>query len=237
MGLARDLVDLESLLRANRVDPFVSVERSGLLETPDADEVLSAIRRAGFSDAARVMLLCLQALRIQDDNMGPNLINAELVTTLPPEMPGLARATGQVMREMLRPPVDEVILLGYELSDPQMINLLVNASLHGANVIMICDRSRGSAQRILDRWPKAVRMPRVYQDSQREDATPYASMHAKCLLVDGVDLLITSANFTFHGLHGNVEIGVRLSGPPANEARQIFSYLVERRIVEETDSS
>jgi phosphatidylserine/phosphatidylglycerophosphate/cardiolipin synthase-like enzyme len=58
-------------------------------------------------------------------------------------------------------------------------------------------------------------------------------MHAKCLLVDGNDLLITSANFTFHGLHGNVEIGVRLSGPPASEARKIFSYLVEHGLVEE----
>jgi len=58
-------------------------------------------------------------------------------------------------------------------------------------------------------------------------------MHAKCLLVDGTDLLITSANFTFHGLQGNVEIGVRLSGPPAAEARKIFSYLIERGVVEE----
>jgi len=58
-------------------------------------------------------------------------------------------------------------------------------------------------------------------------------MHAKCLLVDSRDLLVTSANFTFHGLHGNIEIGVRLSGAPAVEARKIFSHLVENRIVEE----
>ena len=58
-------------------------------------------------------------------------------------------------------------------------------------------------------------------------------MHAKCLLVNGADLLVTSANFTFHGLHGNIEIGVRLSGPPALEARKMFSHLVENGVVEE----
>jgi len=57
-------------------------------------------------------------------------------------------------------------------------------------------------------------------------------MHAKCVLVDGSDLLVTSANFTFHGLHGNIEIGVRLSGAAAAEARKIFSHLVEDGVVE-----
>ena len=65
---------------------------------------------------------------------------------------------------------------------------------------------------------------------------PYASMHAKCLLVDGEDLLVTSANFTFHGLHGNIEVGVRLSGPPASEARKIFSHLVREGVVESTEA-
>jgi phosphatidylserine/phosphatidylglycerophosphate/cardiolipin synthase-like enzyme len=58
-------------------------------------------------------------------------------------------------------------------------------------------------------------------------------MHAKCLLVDGNDLLVTSANFTFHGLHGNIELGVRLCGTPGSEARKIFCHLVESGIVEE----
>jgi phosphatidylserine/phosphatidylglycerophosphate/cardiolipin synthase-like enzyme len=58
-------------------------------------------------------------------------------------------------------------------------------------------------------------------------------MHAKCLLVDGTDLLVTSANFTFHGLHGNIEVGLRVRGVPAAEARKIFSHLVDNNIVEE----
>lgn len=98
---------------------------------------------------------------------------------------------------------------------------------------MICDRARGTAQRVLESWPSRTPPPRVFHDRERAEGAPYASMHAKCLLIDGKDLLVTSANFTFHGLHGNIEIGVRLGGAPAAEARKIFSHLVESRVLEE----
>ena len=142
--------------------------------------------------------------------------------------------TAQILSEMLRPPIREVILLGYALTDPTTKQFLVDAEAAGADVIAICDRTRGTAERVLE---LGLRRARVFQDRERPDEAPYASMHAKCLLVDGRDLLITSANFTFHGLHGNIEIGVRLSGAPAAEARQIFSHLVEKRIVEEVGPS
>ncbi len=203
------------------------------MDAAETTGVLSRIESLGYADPARVLRLCLQALRVQHDELQPRLLEAELVATLPPEVPGIARPTSQVLIEMLRPPVQEVILLGYEVSDETMMELLGDAAAAGAIVIAICDRERGAAQRLLERWPQGARKPRIFQDRQRADGARYASMHAKCLLVDGDDLLVTSANFTFHGLHGNIEIGIRLSGKPAAEARKIFSHLVESRVLEE----
>jgi phosphatidylserine/phosphatidylglycerophosphate/cardiolipin synthase-like enzyme len=180
-----------------------------------------------------VVRLCLQALTIQRSQFEPHLVNAELVATLPPETPGLARPTEGVVREMIGRATSEVILLGYELTDTSLVGLLAHASSRGANVIVICDRNRGAIRMVQATWPTSARRPRIFQDRERADGAPYASMHAKCLLVDGNDLLVTSANFTFHGLRGNIEIGVRLSGPPANEARKIFSHLVNQNILEE----
>jgi phosphatidylserine/phosphatidylglycerophosphate/cardiolipin synthase-like enzyme len=128
---------------------------------------------------------------------------------------------------MLNSSTREIIMLGYEVSDEHIARLLAEASSRGALIYVIGDRGRGSLSRLLEKWPTGVPRPRVYQDRERSSSAPYASMHAKCLLVDGHDLLITSANFTFHGLHGNIEIGARFSGAPAQEARKIFSYLVE----------
>jgi phosphatidylserine/phosphatidylglycerophosphate/cardiolipin synthase-like enzyme len=231
MGLARDLVDLERLLRGRTdVNLFVQDRHAGLLAV---SECASLIGRIGTLEPLAVMRLCLQALRIQHTGLEAQLLDAELVATLPPDTPGLARPTERVVHEMIERAGREIILLGYELSDEQLVGLLANASGRGAEVIMICDRNRGTAAKINSTWPRSSRRPRIFQDRARPDAARYASMHAKCLLVDGNDLLVTSANFTFHGLHGNIEIGVRLSGAPAAEARKIFSHLVESRVVEE----
>jgi phosphatidylserine/phosphatidylglycerophosphate/cardiolipin synthase-like enzyme len=230
MGLARDLVELEARLRDREdVDLFAPVERSGLLEMPESASMLGRIRS---TNPASVMRLCLQALRIQHEELRPKLLDAELAATLPPETPGIARPTERVVQEMIDGATTEVILLGYELTDRNLIGLLAAAAGRGAGVVVICDRARGAAQRVLDSWPSHAPPPRIFHDRERADGAPYASMHAKCLLIDGRDLLVTSANFTFHGLHGSVEIGVRLGGAPAAEARKIFSYFVESRVLE-----
>lgn len=231
MGLARDLVELEAKLRGREdVDLFAPVERGGLLATPECASMLGRVRS---TDTASVMRLCLQALRIQHEELRPKLLDAELVATLSPETPGIARPTEQVVREMIDGATAEIILLGYELTDRNLIGLLAAAAGRGAGVIMICDRGRGAAQRVLDSWPSCTRPPGIFHDRERVDSALYASMHAKCPIIDGKDLLVTSANFTFHGLHGNIEIGVRLGGAPAAEARKIFSHLVEGRILGE----
>lgn len=231
MGLARDLVQLEAMLRDRKdLDLFAPIERSGLLQVPECGSILGRIRS---TDPGAVMRLCLQALRIQHEELRPKLVDAELVATLPPETPGIARPTERVVREMIDRASMEIILLGYELTDRKLIGLLGAAAGRGADVIMICDRGRGVAQRILDSWPSSSPPPRIFHDRERADSAPYASMHAKCLLIDGADLLVTSANFTFHGLRGNIEIGIRLGGAPAAEARKIFSHLVDSRVLQD----
>lgn len=231
MGLARDLVNLAAALRSeDNVDVFAPIERSGLMDSARVGKLVEHLRRKGFHNPERTLRMCLQALSVQHQQLAGSSTNAELVATLPPGTPGIARTTDQVLFEMLRSPVKEVILLGYELTDQRMIQLLIEVENAGADLIVICDRTRGAAGRILG---LGLRRVSVYQDRGQIEGLPYSSMHAKCLLVNGTDLLVTSANFTFHGLHGNVEIGVRLSGPPALEARRVFSHLVESGVVEE----
>ena len=231
MGNARDLVELEAQLRRDvGVDLFAPVERGEMLAVPECASMLGRIRS---TDPASVVRLCLQALRIQHQELRQRLLDAELVATLPPETPGIARPTEQVVRQMVGSATSEIILIGYEMTDKYLIEQLGDAASRGATVILICDRGRGAAARILETWPSPTPPPRIYHDRERADRSAYASMHAKCLLVDARDLLITSANFTFHGLHGNIEIGVRLMGAPAAEASKIFSYLVESGVLED----
>lgn len=231
MGLARDLVELEEKIRAGGDRSlFAGGDATSILAISECAAIVGRMNDVGPAAAVH---LCLQALRIQHDELSPRLLDAELVATIPPEIPALTRSTEHVVHEMIAGAVNEIILLGYELSDINLLAMLAAASLRDVSIIVICDRGRGNLTRIEASWPTHARRPRIFHDRARADAAPFASMHAKCVLVDSRDLLVTSANFTFHGLRGNIEIGIRLGGSPASEARNVFSHLVENGIVEE----
>jgi phosphatidylserine/phosphatidylglycerophosphate/cardiolipin synthase-like enzyme len=233
MSRARELVQLEAHLRASGIDVFSPTAEAALLNDAQYATVFGRFQHNSSISPSAAVLLCLQSLRVQSNDLSPRLINAELVATLPPETPGNVRPTNRVVREMVANARAEIIILGYELTDLELVRLLARSTDHGVDVVVICDRGRGTAQRLTESWPVGSLKPKIFQDSERPGSAPYASMHAKALLVDAADLLISSANFTFHGLQGNIEMGIRISGAPASEARKIFSYLVEERLVQE----
>ena len=58
-------------------------------------------------------------------------------------------------------------------------------------------------------WP-GTRLPRVYYDPRSLKPTPAtaSALHAKCVVVDGLQALVTSANFTEAAQTRNVELGL-----------------------------
>lgn len=236
MGIARDLAEFEKALRKDvQADPFTLRGQELLQSRPEAQHLEEQIAAAGTQTPVGTLLLGLQALRIQHTENEPRLIEAELVATLPDASPRQARATQQVIWQMVRSARSEIILLGYQLTSRDLIQLLSDAAERGVDVFLICNDSATVLRRVSEGWSTHAQAPRVFELGHRgqRDDIPFASMHAKSLLVDHIDLLITSANFTFHGLHGNIELGVRLKGPPVREARDVFSYLVTSGMVEE----
>jgi phosphatidylserine/phosphatidylglycerophosphate/cardiolipin synthase-like enzyme len=67
-------------------------------------------------------------------------------------------------------------------------------------------------------WPEVGAKPELYYDPRTADPTSYASLHAKCLIVDGERSLITSANFTDRGQTRNIEVGVLIQDKAYAEA-------------------
>ena len=226
MALARTLVELGDLL-ANRVglDLFAPGAKARLMAEPEAAHVLPQLARATTTPEAALTTL-LQAMAIHRTESQARAVDLELVATLAWGAPGLARPTTHVIREMLRPPHANVVIVGYEISDEEVLSLLVDLARDGTALTFICDRNQGSVSSIRSFWPSDLPPPRIYQDDHRPDSLRYASMHSKTLLVDRYDLLLTSANFTHHGLHGNIELGVRLRGEIAGEVGKIVDHLI-----------
>lgn len=76
-----------------------------------------------------------------------------------------------------------------------------------------------------EEWPNNSRAPQVFYDPRALslDRTERASMHAKCVVVDGRRVFVSSANFTEAAQERNVEIGVLFESVAA--ASRIIRFL------------
>jgi phosphatidylserine/phosphatidylglycerophosphate/cardiolipin synthase-like enzyme len=73
-------------------------------------------------------------------------------------------------------------------------------------------------------WPWE-RLPELYYDPRSlQTGDARASLHAKCVIVDGERALITSANFTDAAQRKNVEVGVDIRYPPT--AARLADYFL-----------
>jgi phosphatidylserine/phosphatidylglycerophosphate/cardiolipin synthase-like enzyme len=62
-------------------------------------------------------------------------------------------------------------------------------------------------------WPFGEPRPNIYHDPRTSTHRAMASLHAKCVVVDGRWSLVSSANFTDRGLRRNLEAGVLIDDP------------------------
>ncbi len=81
-------------------------------------------------------------------------------------------------------------------------------------------------------WPAGCRLPELYYDCRSLAATEGpVSLHAKCIVVDGREIFISSANFTEAAQHRNIEVGVLVrSAALARQATEFFEAMVLERV-------
>ena len=145
--------------------------------------------------------------------------------------PGL-RTTGGVAREIVTQCKQSLLLVGYAVTlDPaltglaaQTIEAIAKAAERGVVVTAVLHKDV-NRQALLQAWRPSVRRPSIFRwiDSERDEM---AAIHAKLLIADRFDGLVTSANLTYHGLQGNLEMGLRVKGRPAAEIHDRFHDLI-----------
>lgn len=228
---SREIVRLYRDLEPEPAILFDASRREQLLASPEVERVLST---APSDEHLRESLLqSLQSLAIFDDQESGEPTDVDLVGTFPGGFDTGARSIRMVVREMLNAAKDEVVVLGYEVTDEDFLASVARIA-HRCRIVFVVDRSRGSVRRIQKAWPASVpREPVILVNASREDEAPFAKMHSKGLIVDGDDLLITSANLTFHGFSGNIELGIRVEGETATMARQVIGRLVQQGILQD----
>ena len=244
----RALVDaLGSRLRP----PYSAIAIKRFTTGSQADSIasrLSTLEAAGF-EPPQIKLLFETLLAERAGQTGfADLV--ELVTT-GPEAPGMTnRDTAVVVRNLFSKAEHRVLVVGYAVYQGQQVfselatrmdqNPDLKVEMH-LDIRRDKDTSLESVivKRFINRfktsqWPKGSRMPDIYYDPRSVDVEPSkrASLHAKCIVVDGCELFISSANFTERAQHRNIEVGLRITSEQlATQLESHFAKMVEQELL------
>lgn len=169
----------------------------------------------------------------------------ELVWTGPEASGPLVRQTAEVVEEMIRGVREsgEILVVGYSLTAQDgtlmrgVVDLLSDASKRRAAITIILHRDEDQRNRrnLMAAWDVFAKKPRVLTWDPPKDH-PYTKLHAKALVVDRLEALVTSANLTLHGMEANLELGLRVRGPQASAIAERFDHLIASGVLKAWDA-
>lgn len=135
--------------------------------------------------------------------------------------------------------IGEILLVGYSLTVSKgsfmerVIDLLTDASRRHARIQVVLhkdDEARNKSE-LMKHWDVFASKPEIYTWDPPLDH-PYTKLHAKCLVVDRLQMLVTSANFTFHGLESNIELGLLVRNQRlATAVHERFDHLINAGVL------
>lgn len=155
-----------------------------------------------------------------------------LVVTAPPSFAIQSRVTKVVVDDMLNRANKSILITGYSLSEyfSDMIERIIQKSQQGVFVKFYVNNIE--SQRGFDRLLRYQgRFLEIYNYPKQQDSM--SALHAKVLSVDQNETLITSANLSYHGQEGNVELGTHVvSKDIAIQVERIFTQLIFSKVFE-----
>lgn len=161
---------------------------------------------------------------VREERMRPPATRVSLVWTGPETRGSGARDTAVVVREMFEASTRHVLIAGYSFERGEAILAPLHTAMRerGVRVEMFVHlreatsvqadpegylRAQAEAWR-RTYWPFGEPRPTLYVDPRAAMPGSYASLHAKCIVVDGARALVGSANFTDRAQSRNIEAGV-----------------------------
>lgn len=160
-------------------------------------------------------------------------VTASLVTTVPPSFSVRAKSTKNTVEGMIRGAKRSVLITGYSLSGyfADLVDVLIEKSQKGVYVKFFVNNIEN--QKGLDKLCRYKgRFLHIYNFAGSNDSM--AALHAKVISVDEQQTLITSANLSYHGQEGNIELGILVdSREIAKQVDYIFTHLVFTKVVKE----
>lgn len=157
----------------------------------------------------------------------------EVAWTYPAVGAPTLRTTGGVAREIIDASQTSLLIVGFAVTvdsgaiglAAQTVEAIARAAARGVGVTAVLHRTV-NRNALLHRWRDGVPPPHLFTWPPGDD--PMAAVHAKLIIADRHDAIVTSANLTYHGFERNLEMGIRVTGRVAAEIHDQIHQLIAR---------
>mgnify|MGYP000434279271 FL=1 len=217
-------VNLDILLNAIKDTSPDSSDRQSTANAPVVNLIKKRYPNLSPAEAEEIYLLVSSALMA---NQGDR---SELVVTAPPSFSVKARSTVNTVSSMILRAQNSILITGYSLSGyfGDLVDCMIQKSKSGVLIKFFANGLEGQAE-----FEKLLkyrgRFLRIYNYQKPED--PMSSLHAKVICVDQSKTLITSANLSYHGQEGNIEMGTYIeSATIARQVDEVFTKLLFSKV-------
>jgi cardiolipin synthase A/B len=194
--------------------------------------------------SGQAMALALRTSIAAATSVSRRIPDTQVVWTGPKVEGSFLRATREVVRELLRGARAELLVVGYWIAArddgegiiEELIASLADGVIRGVTVSVVMDErvrpdGRDNGRILKSIWPIAVTLPRLLT-WRLPAADQHLKLHAKVLVADRTDALVTSANLTSYAMDRNMEMGVRIIGRPAADIAKHFDLLAAKGVIE-----
>ena len=151
---------------------------------------------------------------------------ADLVLTAPDSFRVKALRTKETLQKLIEGTEKSLTITGYSISDyfADMLDVIIRKSQQGVYVRLYVndmEKQKSALDRLM---AYKSRFLQVYEYQKQED-DKMAALHAKLLVSDAKKSLVSSANLSYHGMQGNVEMGFLIES--SEKAKQIEEVMKE----------
>lgn len=157
---------------------------------------------------------------------------ADLVLTAPDSFRVKALRTMETLQNLIEGTEKSLTITGYSISDyfADMLDVIIRKSQQGVYVRLYVndmEKQKSALDRLM---AYKSRFLQVYEYHKQED-DKMAALHAKLLVSDAKKSLVSSANLSYHGMQGNVEMGFLIESPEkAKQIEEVMKEMVRMKV-------
>lgn len=236
-----EFCDLLENSQINMSDNIFKIKKDLSLNSDEEKYFLNIL--SNFSNKEDLILLIKLIIEIKNVEVKTDE-NTSLVWSSPIKYHKKIEQTYAMFLKMINDANDSILFVGYAMTDnenQEIFEALKKAAKERhVKIKIIFDKATKakkwgkwtkSPKKIIGKiWGDIEYFPEIYSYDDKN-----SSLHAKFLVVDKKEILVTSANMTDRAMTRNLEMGIRHKGTVAKDAEELIKLLIEKKIISEIE--